>query len=368
MSITPHPSYEFGFVDGLFVKAVADRGPQEDEDRRPDFIPATDVGVKFTPVVSARKITDAPSMYVTKTPTAAIVAQDGRLRLRGQESEPPGIGLIAGIYNVTFTGVPLAPIQIEVLPTHTEQNPLDLITVLPYEPGPSEVVHLLALPPGGEPGQVYGWTGSGIGWYTPEPGPKGDKGDPGPKGDQGPKGDKGDQGDKGDPGRGSPYDWLPPIGKWGGGQFQTGRVATFNGRSANTAPMPWWVSESISVDAVRIQINTAGGEEDVATVSLRAVPSTIGSDEQATWPLIETLAEVPLGATGIIEVSFAPVVVPVGLVGVSVEFDWSGGARITGGGVIGPLPWRSFTYANHSFGAHTSLQAHTPYVLLRRST
>ena len=166
----------------------------------------------------------------------------------------------------------------------------------------------------------------------------------------------------------TPYDWVPPVGELLGGQFFSDRVTGYNGRKGDTSPMPVWVGEDITVDAIVVEVKTAGTAGQKATVELCA-PPTVGLEGAFTArTTLETLStNVPLDATGIIVVNITPVVLSAGLHDIAVIFDYGPGARITGGTLTGPYPFGNFSVFGTPPGVNRSLQPSVPAVALRRS-
>lgn len=197
-------TFTYGYVVGLFASSVAD---SPDEDRLPD-LKAPDIKITFTrskgqyvhylPIEKE----GAGGVMVSHTPINAAVMPNGHLTGdidtsgRAKPDAKPGIWLVVGQYKVNFGGF-FPEITIDVKAEHTEENPMDVSTAIGYVPLPGQVVYTLAIPRGGEPGQVYGWNGMGVDWFTPPTGPQGLPGEPGPQGERGPAGPKGDKGDAG---------------------------------------------------------------------------------------------------------------------------------------------------------------------------
>ena len=169
--------FSYGYVVGQLVLAKSDG---DDLDRLPDFL-GQNAKVTFTriqgqyvqPVKSVRS--GIRALMVSHQPVVAGLMSDGTITGdvdSNAELKPdakPGLWLVVGRYNVNF-GDAFPSTTIEVKESHTEDDPLDIASAIGYKPAPNHVVTTVELPRGGEPGQVYGWTGTGIGWYTPPAG------------------------------------------------------------------------------------------------------------------------------------------------------------------------------------------------------
>ena len=170
--------FSYGYVVGQLVLAKSDG---DDLNRLPDFL-GQNAKVTFTrtqgqyvqPVKSVRS--GIRALMVSHQPVIAGLMSDGTITGdvdSNAELKPdakPGLWLVIGQYNVDFGGA-FPSTTIEVKDSHTEDSPLDIASTIGYKPAPNHVVTTVELPTGGEPGQVYGWSGSSVGWYTPEPGP-----------------------------------------------------------------------------------------------------------------------------------------------------------------------------------------------------
>lgn len=170
--------FSYGYVVGQLVLAKSDG---DDLNRLPDFL-GQNAKVTFTrtqgqyvqPVKSVRS--GIRALMVSHQPVVAGLMSDGTITGdvdSNAELKPdakPGLWLVVGQYNVDFGGM-FPSTTIEVTESHTEDSPLDIASTIGYKPAPNHVVTTVELPTGGEPGQVYGWTGTGVGWYTPEGGP-----------------------------------------------------------------------------------------------------------------------------------------------------------------------------------------------------
>ena len=166
--------FSYGYVVGQLVLAKSDG---DDLNRLPDFL-GQNAKVTFTriqgqyvqPVKSVRS--GIRALMVSHQPVVAGLMSDGTITGdvdSNAELKPdakPGLWLVVGQYNVNF-GDAFPSTTIEVKESHTEDDPLDIASAIGYKPAPNHVVTTVELPRGGEPGQVYGWNGVGIGWYTP---------------------------------------------------------------------------------------------------------------------------------------------------------------------------------------------------------
>lgn len=169
--------FSYGYVVGQLVLAKSDG---DDLDRLPDFL-GQNAKVTFTriqgqyvqPVKSVRS--GVRALMVSHQPVIAGLMSDGTItgdvdsNAELKPNAKPGLWLVVGQYNVNF-GDAFPSTTIEVKESHTEDDPLDIASAIGYKPAPNHVVTTVELPRGGEPGQVYGWTGTGIGWYTPPAG------------------------------------------------------------------------------------------------------------------------------------------------------------------------------------------------------
>ena len=171
------PTFKYGYVVGKFINS---KGDSDDLDRLPDY-----VGAKLNPTFTRVRgqyvqPLDTPEFgihgaMVYHEPVVAGVTNEGFLTGDVDSNglplpdAKPGLWLVTGRYRVSL-GSQFPSMEIEVLESHTEDAPLDLSTEQEYVPPPGVIVNTLPLPPGGEPGQVYGWTDTGIGWYTPPDG------------------------------------------------------------------------------------------------------------------------------------------------------------------------------------------------------
>lgn len=175
--MTSVPTFKYGYVVGRFINS---KGDADDLDRLPDV-----VGAKLTPTFTRVRgqyvqPLDEPEFgihgaMVYHEPVVTGVTDQGFLTGDVDSTgkplvdAKPGVWLVTGRYRVSL-GSQFPAMEIEVLESHTEDAPLDLSTEQDYVPPPGVIVNTLPLPSGGEPGQVYGWTGSSVGWYTPPAG------------------------------------------------------------------------------------------------------------------------------------------------------------------------------------------------------
>ena len=166
--------FSYGYVVGQLVLSKSD-GP--DPNRLPDFL-GQNVKVTFTRT-QGQYVQPVKSVYsgiralmVSHEPVIAGLMSDGKItgdvdaQGKLKPNAKPGLWLVVGQYSVDF-GSAFPSTIIEVTESHTEDNPLDIASTIGYKPAPNHVVTTVELPTGGEPGQVYGWNGVGIGWYKP---------------------------------------------------------------------------------------------------------------------------------------------------------------------------------------------------------
>ena len=171
------PVFKYGYVVARFINS---KGDFEDEDRFPDHVGA-DLKITFTRVRGRYVIPlDAPvdgihGAFVYHEPVIAGLMPDGTLTgdvdASGKvlEGAKAGIWLVTGKWRVDM-GVKFPAVEFELSDEHTIDSPFDLATTQGYIAPPGTIVNTLVLPSGGKVGQVYGWTGTGIGWYTPPDG------------------------------------------------------------------------------------------------------------------------------------------------------------------------------------------------------
>lgn len=140
MTVLP-AEVEYGFVTGRLLQAVADT---TDSGRLPDAVPMQGK-IKFTPANQVLRVGEPASTIVLKQPITCQIDAEGYLM--GPPFNFTGVWLVAGVYTVTYTlvGVLVKSHDIEVLPEHTDANPLDLTTAMPPGGpvlGPSEYADL----------------------------------------------------------------------------------------------------------------------------------------------------------------------------------------------------------------------------------
>ena len=136
-----HPEVEYGYIAGRFGLSIADG---TDADDTPDLVPATAMTVKLTPAVPVRRFNTNPPTTIIADPINAVVGTDGLVRVKPLpgETEPrePGVKLVTGTYQVTYsnvTGTAPPPHSILVTTEHTKEAPLDLTPAGPLVPSPA---------------------------------------------------------------------------------------------------------------------------------------------------------------------------------------------------------------------------------------
>lgn len=122
------PEYEYGYVVARVIQRVADTAA--DEDRLPEAKGASGT-VTFTPLTTR---TVASNAIVLDGPTT-VTLNNGHIH----DGQDRGVHLVTGVYKVTFNvvGGSVPAITVEVLPSHTEANPLNLKDAMPYVPDPN---------------------------------------------------------------------------------------------------------------------------------------------------------------------------------------------------------------------------------------
>lgn len=117
----------YGHVTGRFIAAWTD-GP--DAGRLPDPRPLEGLTVKIVPKVQTRRLAGSAPVLVATMPVTCKVDADGALI---DEQGNPGVWLVTGVYNVTYShpSVAIPAHDIEVTDAHTEAAPLDLVTAMP---------------------------------------------------------------------------------------------------------------------------------------------------------------------------------------------------------------------------------------------
>lgn len=120
--------YTMGFVMARAIRTTGDT--LADDDRYPGVFGSNGT-VTFTPLVRQRRITGDVTAFVTHGAHTANFVNGILCDQHGQ----PGVYIVSGLYRVSFSftnGETLAPFDIEVTPYHTQESPLDLVTVAPY--------------------------------------------------------------------------------------------------------------------------------------------------------------------------------------------------------------------------------------------
>lgn len=143
----PQELQSFGFVVARIIKPVADS--PDDLDNFPEAV-GVRAAIKFTPIDGKRKVLDEtgvtasvqwdPMEFNTNT-DGYLTSSDGTL----------GVWLITGFWRTEISG---QTFDIEVKETHTAQAPLDLFSVSPAVLPGNVTLQAIAVPPGGEVGQV----------------------------------------------------------------------------------------------------------------------------------------------------------------------------------------------------------------------
>lgn len=143
----PQELQSFGFVVARIIKPVADS--PDDLDNFPEAV-GVRAAIKFTPIDGKRKVLDEigvtasvqwdPMEFNTNT-DGYLASSDGTL----------GVWLITGFWRTEISG---QTFDIEVKETHTAQAPLDLFSVSPAVLPGNVTLQAIAVPPGGEVGQV----------------------------------------------------------------------------------------------------------------------------------------------------------------------------------------------------------------------
>lgn len=115
----------FGYVVGLFLLGVADTA---DVGRLPD--PKAAVGLISFDSSSPIEKTTSPSAFVGKQKVDCSIDANGYLV---DPMGAQGVWLFAGVWKVTYNivGLAIQSHDIEVLTSHTELAPLDLVQALP---------------------------------------------------------------------------------------------------------------------------------------------------------------------------------------------------------------------------------------------
>ena len=164
-----HPSYDWGFVVGRSISAMADT--VADPDPSPEAR-GSNGRVTFTPHTRYKKKLDDPTAFVQFEVITARIENGNLVDAHGEN----GIYLISGAYKVAFTidsgSVP--GFDILVTPDHTPENPLDLVTASPFVPEVGTPVTTAIIPAGAAENQVLAWRNGRLVWI--------DGGDPGENG------------------------------------------------------------------------------------------------------------------------------------------------------------------------------------------
>ena len=195
----PSSENSFGAVVCRVLRSTSD-GP--DADQFPDYIAASGT-VTLTPAKTLDR-TSGPSAFLQREVIKCSLDSEGRMVT---ESGNPNVFLAVGVWKVSFQLTPSGSVpsfDFAVTTAHTVESPVDLVTVAPYVPTPSNPAITLIVPSGASVGQVLGWGSLGLEWVagggSGSIGPQGPQGEQGIQGEPGVKGDKGDQGIQGLPG------------------------------------------------------------------------------------------------------------------------------------------------------------------------
>lgn len=165
MSDTPvaplPPSYDWGFVVGRSISAMADT--VEDPDRFPEAR-GSNGRVTFTPHTRYKKELSAPTAFVQFEVITARIENGNVVDAQGEN----GIYLISGAYKVAFTidSGSIPGFDILVTPDHTLENPLDLVTASPFVPEDNTPVTTAIIPAGAAEGQVIAWRNGRLVWVN----------------------------------------------------------------------------------------------------------------------------------------------------------------------------------------------------------
>lgn len=166
MSDTPvmplPPSYDWGFVVGRSISAMADT--IADWDRHPEAR-GSNGRVTFTPHTRFKKELSAPTAFVQFEVITAKIVNGNLVDAQGEN----GIYLISGAYKVSFTidSGSIPGFDILVTPEHTLDDPLDLVTVAPYVPEDGVPVTTVLIPTGATENQVLTWRNNRLVWASP---------------------------------------------------------------------------------------------------------------------------------------------------------------------------------------------------------
>lgn len=172
-------AYNFGFVIARVRQAESNGDPTP--------IPAKGTLNFFPAVTQALAKGDetaflehSPLVYHLHPETGEVV-DEAHLKVAAVNGKVPGAGvwLYEGVWRAEFGihGGPVEPFSFEVTTAHTEESPLDLVTVAPYVPVPGAAVNTVLVPVNGLPGQVLSYVdGSSAAWIDPPTGGGGDGG------------------------------------------------------------------------------------------------------------------------------------------------------------------------------------------------
>ena len=165
MSDTPvaplPPSYDWGFVVGRSISAMADT--IADLDRFPEAR-GSNGRVTFTPHTRYKKELSSPTAFVQFEVVTARIENGNLVDAQGDN----GIYLIAGAYKVAFTidSGSIPGFDILVTPDHTSWNPLDLVTAAPFVPEEGTPVTTVIIPAGASEDQVLAWRNGRLVWVN----------------------------------------------------------------------------------------------------------------------------------------------------------------------------------------------------------
>lgn len=165
MSLINPPEYTFGKVVCRVVRSVADT--VVDSDYLPDIEPVTGQ-IIFNPAVKMRKVLGDYKSFVSHEIVTCELDSEGFLV---DSTGRQGIWLVTGLYNVQFklSNGSISPFDISVEDTYTADNPLDLVSVVPYEPTPGDIVKTVVIPADGTDGQYLAITNGVLKWQDGVP-------------------------------------------------------------------------------------------------------------------------------------------------------------------------------------------------------
>lgn len=144
----------------VVARVVELRGDADDEDEYPDVLGATTVTVSFVPKVNAF-ISVGEQRIVNAKPIICTVDETGIMR---DAEGIDGVWLMTGQYGVKFSGSHHPDITINVTESHTNENPLNLGSAIPYVPPPATTVQTVSLPTGAANGQALAWLDGALVW------------------------------------------------------------------------------------------------------------------------------------------------------------------------------------------------------------